>query len=142
MTAAHCMPAGLVGNPICSPSTAEVTARFRHLLSYTSLSIPTERLCIIDVSDREAQAMVEEFRFHDSTAGPTFVNATNPTEVKTGTLSGARLGSIVYSHFGVHSDLLHRYSQELRQRELASFAARISWLTTIDCCIFTCNQER
>ena len=81
--------------------------------------------------------------------GPTFVNPTNPTEVKTGTFSSARLGSIVYCHFGVHSDLLHRYYQELRRRELASFSTRVSWLTRIDyfelvlflvLCMITCSR--
>jgi len=136
------VPPGSVGSQICSPSAAEVTSRFRSLLRYTRLSITTERLPLIAARDREAQAMVEQFRFHDSTAGPTFVNPTNPTEVKTGTFSGAKLGSIVYCHLGVHSDLLHRYCQELRQRGLPSFSARISWLTRIDCCIFACNQDR
>ncbi|KAG0640723.1 hypothetical protein HOY80DRAFT_1135746 [Tuber brumale] len=142
ITAAHCVPAGRVGNPICSPSTVEVTSRFQRLLRYTSLSVATDCLRIIAARDCEAQAIVEEFRFHDSIAGPTFLNPTNTTQVKTGIFSGARLGSIVHCHFGVHSDLLHRYDEELRQRELATFSARVSWLTRIDFCIFTCNHAR
>ncbi|PWW72574.1 hypothetical protein C7212DRAFT_366492 [Tuber magnatum] len=116
--------------------------RFQSLLRYTSLSTTTDHLRIIAPKDYEAQAIVQEFRFHKSIAGPTFVDPTNPAQVNTGIFSGARLGSITYTHFGVHSDLLHWYDQQLRQRELPRFSAHISWLTRIDCCIFNCNPER
>ncbi|KAG0126989.1 hypothetical protein HOY82DRAFT_626418 [Tuber indicum] len=142
ITAAHCVPAGLAGNSVCSPSTAEVTGRFQRLLRYTSLSTAADHLRIIAARDHEAHAIVEEFRFHDSSTGLTFVNPTDPTQAKTGIFSGGGLGSIVNYCFGVHSDLLHRYDQELRQRQLPRFGARISWLTRFDYCIFTCNPKR
>ena len=142
ITAAHCVPAGLVGYPICSPSAVEVTARFWRILGYTSLSIPKEHVCTISARDVEAQSIIEEFRFHDSTDGPTFINPANAAEVKQGTFSGARLGLIEHRHFEVHSGLLHSYDEELRQRELGSFSAHVSWMTRVDFCIFSCDPER
>jgi hypothetical protein len=142
ITAAHCLPGGLTGMPVCSPSTLEVTGRLKSLLRYTTFGELSDRVHITPIKEAEAHTILGRFQFHDCPAGVRFCDPTNKMEPKTGLLSGANLGSIARSRFGPHSDLLHRYDQELRRKCLPHFSAKVSWLTRLDWLIFRCNWDR
>ncbi|RPA96907.1 hypothetical protein L873DRAFT_1791348 [Choiromyces venosus 120613-1] len=142
ITAAHCISGALTGMSVCSPSTIEVTGRLKGLLRYTTLCPSTDRLHVTLARETEAQALLERFQFHDHASGISILDPRNQGQLKTGILSGGNLGVIVASHFGTHSELLHRYDQELRRGLLPHFSAKVSWLTRIDWSIFTCNLDR
>ena len=146
ITAAHCISSPIIGMPVCSPSTVEVTGRLKMLIRYTKLC-PTDpidpnnrRLHINSASHSEASGLADRYRFHESPSGVALLR--NEGEEKTGVFSGGNVGVIVASHFGSHTDLLHGYDQELRRRRLPHFSAAVSYLTRIDWSIFTLNPDR
>ncbi|RPA94869.1 hypothetical protein L873DRAFT_1934946 [Choiromyces venosus 120613-1] len=140
--AAHCVPGALVGMPVCSPSTIEVTGRLKRLLRYTLFCPLTNHLHVALAKVTKALALLEQLQFHDDGSGMSFLDPHNQIQLKTGILSGGNLGVIVSYHFGTHSELLHRYYQELRRGLIPHFSTTVSWPTRIDWSIFTCNLGR
>jgi len=142
LTAAHCLPGCLVGMPVCSPSTVEVTARLKRLVRYTTLATPQERLHVIQQKDAEVHQLLQQFRFHEYPDGVEFLDPANNFQQQMGLLSGDNLGVIVTSNFRNDSGLLHRYDQVLRSTGLPFFSASVYWRTRVDFSIFTCNEHR
>jgi len=142
ITAAHCVPGGLIGMPICSPSTLEVTARLQHLVGYTRFGPLGERYHVNPTKDTEVDGLLHNHQINNCSSGVRFLNPNNNFQLHTGVVSGANVGMMVKAHFGSHSDLLHNYDQILQRCRLPSFSASVSWLTRMDFAIFTCNPDR
>jgi len=142
ITAAHCVPGGLIGMPVCSPSTIEVTARIARLVRYTKFCQPSDRMGENPTKESEVLGLLQRSRFHDCPTGIEFLDPNNHFQPKTGLLSGANLGVIVSSQFQSNSNLLHHYDQELGRSGYPIFSARASWLTRIDYSIFSCAVHR
>jgi len=144
ITAAHCVSPGLVGMPLGSPSAVEVTGRIRQLIRYTTFCPLKSRLHITPAKEEEVRGLLERSHFHASNCKGRvkFLDPTNNMQRKTGVLSGPTLGVIVSSHFGTHSDILHRYDQHLRGCRLPYFGVLVSSLTRLDWSIFTCRSTR
>ncbi|RPB00400.1 hypothetical protein L873DRAFT_1899888 [Choiromyces venosus 120613-1] len=131
-----------MGITVCSPSTVEVTSRFKRLVRYTTICPPMDRLRVNPLKEIEAKSLLERFRFQASTCGAAFLDPANQCQLKKGVLSGGRLGTIVSYQFGNHKELLYSYDQELQKLGLPNFSAATSWETRMDWCIFSCNGDR
>jgi len=142
LTAAHSIPGGLIGMPVCSPSTLEVTSRMKRLLRYATFSPPTDQLHIVSEKESEVLDLIDRFQFNHSSPGVKFLDPNNNMQFKTGVLSGSDLGVIVRSHFGTNSRLLYQYDQYLKRCLLPHFGAIVDSRTRIDWAIFTCNLSR
>ncbi|CUS12949.1 unnamed protein product [Tuber aestivum] len=142
LTAAHCVPPALVGMPICSPSTLEVTARLKFLLPYTSLSKPEDCVAVTVGLEAEAKSLVRTFRFLPCLSGVTFSDPFDQFQEKTGVLYGGRLGTIVARELSSQNKLLFNYARGLWRLGLPTFYTKRSWHTTVDWCIFSCAQNR
>ena len=110
-------------------------------MRYSSLCPPTERLRHNGAKDAEAKSLLERFRLHDTASGIAFQDPTDSTLIKKGILLGDPLGSIVSCHFGRHRNLLHSYDQHLAESRYPHFYTQPSFQTTLDWCIFSCNED-
>ena len=143
ITAAHCVPSARIGMSVCSPSTLEVTSRLKRLIQYTKFCPRADRLHGFKEREAEVKALLGQFRFHHCSSGVKFLpDPKIDDQVAAGIFSGPTVGTIVTSHFGSQSDLLHAYDQELLTHGLPHFSATVSWLTRIDWSIFTCYIQR
>ncbi|KAG0134956.1 hypothetical protein HOY82DRAFT_634069 [Tuber indicum] len=142
ITAAHCMPEGVLGTPVCSPSTIEVTSRLNRLRRYTTICPPSDRLHINNKKETEAQVTLQQFRYHDHAIGTTFLDPADSHNEKTGVLSGKSLGEIVCHESRSHEGLLKIYDQKIKALGFGRFWAGRYWKTRMDWCIFTCNADR
>ena len=124
-------------------STLEVTSRLRRLIRYTKFCPVGNRLPGSTNREDEVQVLLERFRFHHCSSSVSFLPDPDiQAQVAAGFFSGGRVGTILKSHFGSHTDLLHTYDQELRRLRLPHFSATVSWPTRIDWSIFTCYVHR
>ncbi|PUU73730.1 hypothetical protein B9Z19DRAFT_1068742 [Tuber borchii] len=69
ITAAHCVSPGLVGMPLCSPSTVEVTSRIKQLIRYTTLCPLKNRLHITHAKEMEVHQLLQQSQFHPIDSG-------------------------------------------------------------------------
>jgi len=127
---------------VCSPSTAEVTARFKLLRRYTTLCPTKKRLHINQQKEIEARSLLEQFSFIETTSGVSLLDPAADFERKKGVLTGARVGHIVVSRFGNYKHLLHNYDKRLIEDGHPLFMADPSWETRMDWSIFTCEPAR
>lgn len=131
-----------VNTIVCSPSTAEVTARFKLLRRYTTLCPIKKRLHINQEKEIEARSLLVQFPFIENPSGVSLLDPAAGYQWKKGVLSGSPVGHIVVTQFGNYEHLLHNYDQSLTEHGHPLFMADPSWVTRLDWSIFTCEPTR
>ena len=132
LTAAHCLPDSVEGTAVCSPSTVEVTGRFRNLHRYTSFAEPNDRLHQAESKEAEATELLNQIGFNNNNA------PIDHNEV----LSGARLGTVVLTRFEDRGGILATYDRVPEGFGRATFGASPDMLMTLDYAIMSIVADR
>jgi hypothetical protein len=138
ITAAHVAPAP-IRSEICSPSTVELTARFRAILPYTNLDPNPIR--IRPVRQLEADTMISKYR-----RGYDLINGIETVEGKI-LLSGAKLGNSVANRLMYCEGIFRSHNSRLEQAGRGTFvypneASQHLTRSKLDWLLFEVNDGR
>ena len=108
MTARHCVPGMRDGDPITSPSSLELTARFQYIVNYTQYQ--PEKFVRRIARVREAEELLNTYRFVDRADGVPCKIERNPRTIM---LEGPKIGIVEHVAFENKAGLLSAHNARL-----------------------------
>ena len=134
LTVAHCLPEATAGSAVCSPSTLEVTIRFKWIRQYTKYAEPSNsnRLHRVASKEEEAAKLLDK-------AG---VDENDLPIGQDAVLSGLRVGTVILTEFGCRAGVLRAYDRLLEESGEATFGASPDMVTQLDYAIVSIAANR
>ena len=102
MTARHCVPGMSQGDPVSSPATLELAARFQYIVRYTRCQ-PESFQRQAAAKDQEAVQLLHRHRLVDHADGVECMTEGNLRSVM---LEGPRIGALERVFFGIRHDYM------------------------------------